>query len=135
VKSDPIISILNPLVLQKFYKSLDKDSANYLDFITRGVSLHKIPAEGSEILGHISKNTSFMVKSKPLREECESSHEGLLAAESDPSPSTSSHSAIEPSTKLGTSEGEEIRPPKFPSQFKDDPSRKHRNTSNAFDAQ
>jgi hypothetical protein len=42
-----------------------------------------------------------MVKSKPLQEECESSHEGLLAAESDPSPSTSSHSAIEPSTEPG----------------------------------
>jgi hypothetical protein len=32
-------------------------------------------------------------------------------------------------------EGEEIRPPKFPSQFKDDPSRNHKNTSNLFDAQ
>jgi hypothetical protein len=82
----------------------------------------------------MSKNTSFMVKSKPLREECESSHEDPLAAESNPSTPTSSHSAIEPSTELGTSKGEETQPPEFPSQFEDDPSRNHRNTSNFFDA-
>jgi hypothetical protein len=76
-----------------------------------------------------------MVDSKPLREECESSHEDPLAAESDPSSSTSSHSTIEPSPKLGTLEGEEIRPPKFPSQVEDDPSRNYRNTLNLFDAQ
>jgi hypothetical protein len=96
VKSDPVLLILNPLLLHTFYKILDKDSADYLDFITGGVSLHKIPAKDSKILGHISKKTSFMVESKPLREECESSHEDLLAAESDPSPSTSSRSAIGP---------------------------------------
>jgi hypothetical protein len=95
-------------LLHTSYKNLDKDSADYLDFITGGVSLHKIPAEGSKILDHISKNTSFVVESKPLQEECESSHEDLLAAESDPSPSTSSHSAIEPSPNPGTFEGEEI---------------------------
>jgi hypothetical protein len=66
VKSDPILSILNPLLLHKFYKSLDKDSTDYLDFLTGGASLHKIPAEGSKILDRISKNTSFMVESKPL---------------------------------------------------------------------
>jgi hypothetical protein len=48
--------------------------------------------------------------------------------------STSSVSAIEPSPKPGTSEGE-IRPPKFSSQFEDDPYRSHRNTSNLFNAQ
>ncbi|RLM61855.1 hypothetical protein C2845_PM14G07880 [Panicum miliaceum] len=135
VKSDPILSILNSLLLCTFYKSLDKDSVDYLNFITGVVSLHKIPAEGSKILDHIFKNTCFVVKSKPLREECESSHENLLAAESDPSPSISSHSAIEPSTEPGTSEGEETQPPKFPSQFEDDPSRNHKNTSNLIDAQ
>jgi hypothetical protein len=66
VNSDPVLSILTPLLLHKFYKSLDKDSANYLDFITGGVSLHKILSKGSKILVHISKNTSFMVESKPL---------------------------------------------------------------------
>ena len=49
VKSDPVLSILNPLVLHKFYKSLDKDSSNYLDFITGRVScwcLTSKPTEG-----------------------------------------------------------------------------------------
>jgi hypothetical protein len=35
------------LLLHKFYKSLDKDSADYLDFLTGGASLHEVPAEGS----------------------------------------------------------------------------------------
>jgi hypothetical protein len=106
-----------------FYKSLDKDSADYLDSLTGGASLHEIPTEGSKILDRISKNTSFIVQSKPLQEECDSSHEDLLVAESDLSLTTSSHSAIKPSTEPGTSEGVETHPPKFPSQFEDDPSR------------
>jgi hypothetical protein len=56
-------------------------------------------------------------------------------AEFDPSPPRSSDSAIELSPKPGTSEGEEIQPPKFPSQFEDDPSGNHENTSNFFDTQ
>jgi hypothetical protein len=115
VKSDPVLSILNPLVLHKFYKSLNKDSTDYLDFITGGAPFHKIIAKGMEILDNIIKYTTFVVKPKPLREERKSSHKDLLAAEFDPSPSTFSNSAIEPSPKPGTSEGEEIQPPKFPS--------------------
>jgi hypothetical protein len=122
-------------LLHKFYKSLDKESADYLDFLTRGASLHEILAEGSKILDRISKNTSFIVELKPLREECESSHEDPLAADSDPSPSTSSHSAIEPSTEPRTSKGEVTQPLKFPSQFEDDLSRNHKNSSNLLDAQ
>jgi hypothetical protein len=75
-----------------------------------------------EILENIIKYISFAVKPKPLREEHKSSHEDLLVAKSDPSPSTSLDSSIEPSPEPGTSEGEEIRPLKFPSQFEDDPS-------------
>ena len=37
LKSDPTMSTLNPLVLWKFKKSLDKDSADYLNSITGGV--------------------------------------------------------------------------------------------------
>jgi hypothetical protein len=73
-----------------------KDSADYLDFITGGVPLHKIPVEGMEILENIVKYITFAVKPKPLLEERKLSHEDLLAAKSDLSPSTSSYSAIEP---------------------------------------
>jgi hypothetical protein len=77
--------------------------------------------------GHFSisliEYTTFKVKPKPLQEEHKSSHEDLLAAESDPSPSTPSDSAIEPSPEPGTSKGEEILSPKSPSQFEDDPYR------------
>ena len=38
VKSDPTMSTLNPLVLWKFKNSLDKDSADYLNSITRDPS-------------------------------------------------------------------------------------------------
>jgi hypothetical protein len=135
VKSYLTLSILNPFFLHTFYKSLDKDSADYLDFITRGVFLHKSPVEGREILDSIIEYTTFAVKPRPLREERKSSHEDLLAVESDPPPSTSSDSAIKPSFEPGILEGEEIQPSKFPSQFEDDPSRNHTNTSNFFDAQ
>jgi hypothetical protein len=129
VKYDPSLLTLSPLGLHIFYKSLNKGSANYLDSITGGVLLHKILAEGREILDNIIEYTTFVVKPKILQEERKSSHEDLLAAESDLSPSTSLDSAIEPLLEPGTSEGEDIRPLKFPSQFEDDPSRYHKNTS------
>jgi len=78
---------------------------------------------------------AFMVRQEPVREECKSSPEDPLAAESNPSPSTSSDSAIEPSPKPRTLEEEEIQPSMFSSQFKDDPSGSNKNTSNFFDAQ
>jgi hypothetical protein len=108
VKSDPDLPILDPLLLHKFYKSLDKDSVDYLDFIIGGVPLHKISAEGREILDNIIKYITFAVKPKPLQEERKSRYKDLLAAESDPLPSTSLDSAIEPSPEPGTSEGEDI---------------------------
>jgi hypothetical protein len=95
VKSDPVLLILNPLVLHKFYKSLNKDSDDYLDFITVGAPFHKISAEGMEILDNIIKYTTFAVKPEPLGEEHKSSHEDLLGAKSDLSTSISSDSAIE----------------------------------------
>lgn len=55
--------------------------------------------------------------------------------ESEPQPSTSVDSTLEPSSELGTSKVEEIQPTKFPFQFKDDPSSNHRNTSKFIDAQ
>ena len=45
VKSDPTMSTLNPLVLWKFKRSLDKESADHLNSITGGVPLHMFPAE------------------------------------------------------------------------------------------
>jgi hypothetical protein len=114
---------INTWILCNFYEALEKDSAYYVNGIVGGSFLHKSLAKGREILDSIIEYTTFKVKPKPLQEEHKSSHEDLLAAESDPSPSTPSDSAIEPSPEPGTSKGEEILSPKSPSQFEDDPYR------------
>ena len=75
VKSDPTMSTLSPLVLWKFKKSLDKESANYLNSITGGVDLHEFPDEVNKILDYITEYTSLSAESNPLREECELTHE------------------------------------------------------------
>ena len=129
------MSTLNPLVLWKFKKSLDKDSADYLNSITGGVPLHKFPAEVNKILDYITEYTFLSAEFDPLQEECELTHEDLLAAEPNPSFSISSYSALEPSPEPGTSEEGEIRPPKLHSQFEDDPSGTHKYTSNLMNAQ
>ena len=129
------MSTLNSLVLWKFKKSLDKDSANYLNSITGGVPLHKFPAEVNKILNYIAEYISLSAESDPLQEECELTHEDFLAAEPNPSFSISSYSALEPSPKPGTSEEGEIRPPKFHSRFEDDPSGTQKYTSNLINAQ
>jgi hypothetical protein len=108
VKSDPTMSTLSPLVLWNFKKSLDKESSDYLKSITRGVPLHKFPAEVNKILDYITEYTSLSAESNPLREECELTHEDFLAAEPNPSFSISSYSALEPSPESGTSEEGEI---------------------------
>ena len=89
VKSDPTMSTLSPLVLWNFKKTVDKESADYLKSITRGVPLHNFPAEVNKILDYITEYTSMSAKSNPLREECELSQEDFLAAKSNPSPSLS----------------------------------------------
>ena len=99
---------LSPLVLWNFKKSLDKESADYLNSITGGVDLHEFPADVNKILDYITEYTSLSAESDPLREECELTHEGFLAAEPNPSFSISSYSALEPSPEPGTSEEEEI---------------------------
>ena len=74
-------------------------------------------------------------ESGPLQEECELTHEDFLAAEPNLSFPISSDSSVEPSPEPGTSEEEEIRPPKFYSQFEDDPYRTQKYTSNLINAQ
>ena len=108
------MSTLNPLVLWKFKKSLHKDSTNYLNSITGGVPLQKFPAEVNKILDYIAEYTSLSTESDPLQEECELTHEDLLAAEPNLSSSTSLDSALVTSPKPRTSEGEEIHPPEVP---------------------
>jgi hypothetical protein len=129
------MSTLSPLVLWKFKKILDKDSANYLNSITGGVPLHKFPTEVNKILDYIAEYISLSAESDPLQEECELTHEDFLAAEPNFSFPISSDSAVEPSPEPGTSEEEEIRPPKFYSRFEDDPSGTHKYTSNLINAQ
>ena len=129
------MSTLNPLVLWKFKRSLDKESADHLNSITGGVPLHMFPAEANKILDCIAEYTSLSAESDPLQEECELTHEDLLAAEPNHSFPISSDSPVEPSPKPGTSEEGEIRPPKFHSQFKDDPFGTQKYTSNLINAQ
>ena len=126
---------LNPLVLWKFKKSLDKDSADYLNSITGGVPLQKFPAEDNKILDYISEYTSLSAEYDPLQEECELTQEDFLAAEPNPLSSISRDSAIEFSPEPGTSEGEEIHSPKFSMRFEDESLGNHRNTLNLIDAQ
>ena len=102
------MSTLSPLVLWKFKKSLDEDSANYLNSITGGVTLHMFRAEANKILDYIVEYTSLLAESGPLQEECELTHEDLLAAKPNPSFPISSDSAPEPSPEPGTSEEQEI---------------------------
>ena len=93
------------------------------------------PAEANKILDYIAEYTSLSAEFDPLQEECELTHEDLLAAEPNPSSPISSDSAVEPSPELGTSEEEEIWPPKFHSRFEDEPSGTHKYTSNLINAQ
>ena len=67
------------------------------------------PAKANKILDYIAEYTSLSAESGPLQEECELTHEDLLAAEPNLSSSASLDSAIETSPEPGTSEGEEIR--------------------------
>jgi len=134
VKSDPTMSTLNPLVLWKFKRSLDKESTDHLNSITGGVPLSMFLAEVNKILDYIAEYTSLSAESDPLQEECELTHEDLLAAEPNPSFPISSDSAVETSPEPGTSEGEEIHPSKFSSRFEDESTGNYRNTSNLIDA-
>ena len=67
-------------------------------------------AEANKILDYIAEYTSLSAESDPLQEECELTHEDLLAAEPNLSSSTSFDSTLETSPEPGTSEGEEIHP-------------------------
>jgi len=129
------MSTLSPLVLWKFKRSLDKESADYLNSITEGVPLHKFRAEVNKMLDYITEYTSSSAEPDPLQEGCELTHEDFLAAEPNRSSSTSSDSALEPPPEVVTSEGEEIHPPMFSSRFKDESSGTHRNTLNHVSAQ
>jgi len=69
------------------------------------------PVESNKILDYIAEYNSLSAESDPLQEECELTHEDLLAAEPNLSTSTSLDSALEILPELGTSEGEEIHLP------------------------
>ena len=95
------------------------ESAFYLGITSGGSFTHKTPSEGRKILDRINENTSFVANSEPSNEECTSSHEDILAAESDPLPPTTLDSALEPFPKPQAPE-EEIQPSEFPFEFEDD---------------
>jgi len=115
--------------LQHFYIGLDTESAFYLDITSGGSFTHKTPSEGRKILDRITENTSFIANSEPSNEECTSSHEDILVAESDPLPPITLDSALGPFSEPQAPE-EEIQPLEFPFEFKDDLFEDFGNTSN-----
>ena len=94
VKSGPVLSIRESLLLRNFYEDLDKHSSYYLVVANGGSFLHKSPIEGRKILDNIMMYTDFTVKCESLRKESKSSQEDLSTAESNPPPFTFSDSAI-----------------------------------------
>jgi hypothetical protein len=93
------------------------ESTLHLDVTAGGSFAHKTPSEVRKILDRITENTSFVAMSISSREEHTSSHEDVLAAESDLSPSTSLDSALEPSPEPRVPKKEEIHPPELPFEF------------------
>ena len=122
-------SIPNHVLLQHFYIGLDAESAFYLNVTSGGSFTPKTPSEGRKILDRITENTSFVANSEPSNEECTSSHEDILAAESDPLPPITLDSALEPFSEPQAPE-EEIQPSEFPFEFEDDLFEDFGNTSN-----
>ena len=55
VKSGPVLSLPDYVLLEHFYSGLDMDSASYLDMTAGGSFAHKTLAEGMEILEIISE--------------------------------------------------------------------------------
>ena len=68
VKSGPVLSLPDYVLLEHFYSGLDMDSASYLDMTAGGSFAHKILAKGMEILEIISENASFIAESTPSHE-------------------------------------------------------------------
>ena len=118
------------MLLQHFYIGLDTESALYLDVAAGGSFSHKTPSEGREILDRITENTSFVANAGSSQEEHTSSHEDILAVESDLSPPTTQDLALEPSSEPQALEEEEIQPLELPFEFEDDLFEDFRNTSN-----
>ena len=104
--------------------------AFYLDITAAGCFAHKTPINGIDILDRIAKNTSFIAESIPFQEECKSSHEDILVAESDRSPPISLDSTIEPSPEAQVLEEKDVQPLELPFQFEDDLFEDFENISN-----
>ena len=66
VKSGPVLSIPDHVLLQHFYSGLDKESTNHLDASAGASFSHKTPIKGMEILDRITENNSFVSKSQPV---------------------------------------------------------------------
>ena len=108
VKSGPVLSIPDYVLVEHFYSGLNKDSAANLDMTAGGSFYHKTLAEGMEILEIITENTSFAAESVPSHEQHKSCHEDILEAKSDHSLSIPLDSSLEPSPEPQVLEKEEI---------------------------
>jgi hypothetical protein len=111
---------------------LDMDSAEDLDVATRGSFAHKTPMEGKEILDHILGISSFPTYPCEPQQESKSSLESPSIAKSNPLPSTSQDSCVEPSPEPRALKEEEVQPSNFSFAFEDDPYEILIHTSNYF---
>jgi hypothetical protein len=114
------------VLLQHFWLGLSKESALQLDISTRGSFTHKTTAEGEALLDRIRENTSF-TETLPAAESL--SHEEVPFVDSTNSPPNPIEPTTEFSNKPETMEEEEIQPPEFPFNIKEDVFQIYRNTS------
>ena len=111
------MSIPDHVLLQHFWLGLNNETALQLDITAGGSFAYKTTFEGMALLDRILENTSF---TEPLPVVVPSSQEEALIAESTHSLTTHDDSPAEPSPKLEDPEEEEILPPEFPFNIKED---------------
>jgi len=122
--------------LDIFCSGLNMKSALDHDFPAGFSFAHTSPTEGRAILDSLLENSFFPSDhSESRQKESTSTYESFSTPGSKLSSFIYPYSSVEPSPEPRTSEGEEIQPPEFSSQFEGDPSGNNKNTSNFFDAQ
>jgi hypothetical protein len=114
------------VLLQHFWLEFSKESALQLDITAGGSFTHKATTEGEARLERILENTSFTPVVEP------SSHEEVKLIGSASLLLTYPNSSSKPSREPETMEEEEIQPPGFPFEFKEDLFEDFRNTSHYF---
>ena len=93
VKSGPVLSIRESLLLCNFYEGLDKCSAFHLNVVSRGSFPRMTLAEGRKFLYDIIDSIAVTIMPELLRKICKSNQVDLLVVKSNLSSSKSLDSA------------------------------------------